>query len=193
MRLLERNPGTGTEDLIQIFIQSTRTFSLGPSPAQPFPLILWLILHEKTRCICRYSPILITLFWTETKLERFRYSSVNKGHLAQHCCHSMEKCPQFPSSLVRLCLYLWLCLQFCHQGLTRSQGVPWTLFYQLLASGQQLWGGVESGEAAGEGCHCTLPILWQWQSWFGELPPSHCCHLYASLPAQENYHTFPLC
>lgn len=127
-----KNEVTGEEPGHRHWKSHSEYKNLQPRPlsssitAQSFPLILWLILHEKTRCIHRYNLILISLCWTRTKLEQFSYRSVykvDKGHPAQHCCHSVGKHPQLSSSMVGLCLCLWQmgpCLQFCHQGVKVS-------------------------------------------------------------------------
>lgn len=145
-------------------------------------------------------------FGPGTRLERFSYravSKVDKGHLAQHRCHCAASLHGQTSPATHQpgqALWVWqmgLCLQPCHQGAgvkvpADPREVPWTLFCQLLASGQQPRGGA-GGTASTWGrmpLHLANPpaakLVW-------ELPPSPCHHPHASLPAQEGYHTFPRC
>lgn len=109
--------------------------------------------------------------------------------------HTMGNHPWPLTSLVELCGYgKWGCAcSLATKELEwKSRRLLWTLFYHLLASGQQPQGG--AGGAANTWGRMVLhpanppaaKLVW-------ELPPSPCRHPYASLPAQEGYHTFPLC
>lgn len=139
-------------------------------------------------------------FGPGTKSEQSSHNRVNKvdkGHLAQNCCHcaaslhgQMSLAPCQPSQP------LWI----QQMGLCPSVKVPlaprvapWTLFYQLLLSGQQPREGEESAANTCSGKDPTAPC----QSSSSKaglgaasfpMPPPQ-----ASLPAQEGYHTFLLC